>query len=140
MEIFGPGTLQPAFVGAEKSLTNAGHRLAVAFEQGPHLFDNVGQSDSVSETMRFDPSCPELRAALFENLLGDPGHGAPARQASRTSPPRQLRFLVLPAGHPGPSLVASCHVVVKRSPALTGPIRADAAQDVTLRLTRMMDQ
>ncbi|GAA3825395.1 hypothetical protein GCM10022226_52620 [Sphaerisporangium flaviroseum] len=88
MEVLGPGSLKTALVGAEKRFPDAGHRFAVPLEQGAHLFDDVGKSDAMGETMRFDSCCPELRSTLFMNLFGDSGSTAPDRQAARPSSPR----------------------------------------------------
>ncbi|RJL22775.1 hypothetical protein [Bailinhaonella thermotolerans] len=88
MEVFGSGFLEPAFVRGQKRLTDAWHRLAVHIEQGAHLFDDVGQSDSVRETVGLDPRRGELRSALVVDLLGDLGHAGPGGEALGPDPPR----------------------------------------------------
>ncbi|GII67165.1 hypothetical protein Skr01_72500 [Sphaerisporangium krabiense] len=48
-----------------------------------------------------------MGGTLFINLLGDSGRATADREAAGPGAPGRLRFLVLSAGHPGPSLAAS---------------------------------
>ncbi|GAA1509332.1 hypothetical protein GCM10009677_47780 [Sphaerisporangium rubeum] len=105
MEILGTRPLETALVRAEERLADAGHRFAVAFEQRTDLLDDVGKRDTMSQPVRFNACCPEMGTTLFVNLLGDSRRGPTHREPTRPGAPRQLRFLVLSAGHTGPSFV-----------------------------------
>nr|BFE82254.1 hypothetical protein GCM10020093_048550 [Planobispora longispora] len=88
MQVFGAGSLQPALVSGQERLPDARRRFRVALEQCPDLFDHVGESDAVRETMTFDARGPELATALLVDLLGDLRRGASRGQASRPDLPR----------------------------------------------------
>ncbi|GAA3103851.1 hypothetical protein GCM10020001_021460 [Nonomuraea salmonea] len=103
MQVFGAGAFQPALVGRQQGLSDAGHRLGVALEQGSHLFDDVGQRDPVGQSMRLDAGRAELRRARLVDLISYLSRRAPGGEAPGPDPPGDLRLSVLSAGHPGPS-------------------------------------
>ncbi|MEU4535144.1 hypothetical protein AB0G15_09785 [Streptosporangium sp. NPDC023825] len=88
VQVFGTGPLQPALVRGQERLTDAGGRLAVAFEQRPYLFDDVRESDTMREAVTFNPSGPELRTTLFVDFLGYLRRGLPGGQATGPDLPR----------------------------------------------------